>query len=210
LLFYKKLKKIRDERAKKSLYDPQKSLESKERGNKLFQEGKIPEAIKEYTEAIARNPNDHVPYSNRAACYTKLGEYPLAVKDANECIKMKPDFVKGYTRKGHAHFFLKEYEQALKAYDDGLKLEENNQELLDSVKRTIAEMNQATTGETEAQTRERAMKDPEVQEILSDPIMRQILEDMQSDPKAAQEHLKNPAVMKKIQKLMRAGVLRMG
>ena len=31
------------------------------------------------------------------------------------------------------------------------------------------------------------MRDPEVQEILSDPVMRQILNDMQTDPKAAQE-----------------------
>lgn len=29
------------------------------------------------------------------------------------------------------------------------------------------------------------MRDPEVQQILSDPVMRQILEDMQNDPKAA-------------------------
>lgn len=36
------------------------------------------------------------------------------------------------------------------------------------------------------ETLKRAMDDPEVQEILSDPVMRSILEQMQQDPKAAQ------------------------
>lgn len=38
-----------------------------------------------------------------------------------------------------------------------------------------------------AEVRQRAMADPEVQEILRDPAMRMILEQMQSDPKAVQE-----------------------
>jgi stress-induced-phosphoprotein 1 len=43
-------------------------------------------------------------------------------------------------------------------------------------------------GAPDKETLERAMRNPEIQEILSDPVMRQILEDMQSDPKAAQEY----------------------
>ena len=33
---------------------------------------------------------------------------------------------------------------------------------------------------------ERAMADPEIQTILMDPVMRQVLNDFQNDPKAAQ------------------------
>ena len=54
---------------------------------------------------------------------------------------------------------------------------------------------------------EKAMSDPEIQGILQDPVMRQVLQDMQADPKAAQEHMKNPMVMAKIQKLVNAGIL---
>ena len=36
-----------------------------------------------------------------------------------------------------------------------------------------------------------AMADPEIQGILTDPIMRQVLQDFQENPKAAQEHMKN-------------------
>ena len=37
------------------------------------------------------------------------------------------------------------------------------------------------------QIRKRAMSDPEIQQILSDPAMRLILEQMQNDPRALSE-----------------------
>jgi len=51
---------------------------------------------------MKRNPKDHVPYSNRAACYQKLMEWQLAVIDCDKCIAMCPTFVKAWTRKGGA------------------------------------------------------------------------------------------------------------
>jgi stress-induced-phosphoprotein 1 len=62
---------------------------------------------------------------------------------------------------------------------------------------------------TREETMKQAMEDPEVQEILADPIMRSILEQMQKDPKAAQDHMKNPIIAKKLQVLINAGVLQM-
>jgi stress-induced-phosphoprotein 1 len=51
------------------------------------------------------------------------------------------------------------------------------------------------------------MQDPEVQEILRDPAMRLILEQMQTDPRAAQDHLKNPEIRSRIQKLIESGLI---
>ena len=51
------------------------------------------------------------------------------------------------------------------------------------------------------------MQDPEVQEILRDPAMRLILEQMQTEPRAVQDHLKNPEIRAKIQKLIESGLI---
>ncbi|KAG9131953.1 hypothetical protein Leryth_023219 [Lithospermum erythrorhizon] len=211
------LKRLNDaEKAKKELeqqeyFNPEIADEEREKGNQLFKEQKYPEAIKHYNEAIKRNPKDHKAYSNRAACYTKLGAMPEGLKDAEKCIELDPTFSKGYTRKGAVQFFMKEYEKALETYQAGLKLDPSNAELQDGVRRCVQQINKASRGDlTPDELKERqakGMQDPEIQNILTDPVMRQVLSDFQENPVAAQEHMKNPQVMNKIQKLVSAGIV---
>ncbi|KAG7557549.1 Heat shock chaperonin-binding [Arabidopsis suecica] len=211
------LKKLNEaEKAKKELeqqeyFDPTLAEEEREKGNGFFKEHKYPEAVKHYSEAIKRNPSDVRAYSNRAACYTKLGALPEGLKDAEKCIELDPSFTKGYSRKGAIQFFMKEYDKAMETYQEGLKHDAKNQELLDGVRRCVEQINKANRGDlTPEELKERqakAMQDPEVQNILSDPVMRQVLVDFQENPKAAQEHMKNPMVMNKIQKLVSAGIV---
>lgn len=46
--------------------------------------------------------------------------------------------------------------------------------------------------------------------ILQDPVMQSILQQAKSDPAALQEHMKNAQVRTQIQKLVAAGVIRLG
>ncbi|XP_017481576.1 PREDICTED: stress-induced-phosphoprotein 1-like [Rhagoletis zephyria] len=187
---------------RKAYIDPDKALEEKNLGNKLFQKGDYPGAIKHYTEAIKRNPEDAKIYSNRAACYQKLAEFYLALKDCEECIRLEPTFVKGYIRKGYALMATKELSKAQSAFQKALELDENNKEAIDGFRKCAL-----SSSDNPDEVRKRAMADPEIQSILSDPAMRIILEQMQSDPKALQEHLKNPDIQTKIYKLIESGLI---
>ncbi|KAL5817651.1 hypothetical protein ACOSQ3_026029 [Xanthoceras sorbifolium] len=211
------LKKLNEaEKAKKELeqqeiFDPKIADEEREKGNEYFKQQKYPEAVKHYTESLRRNPKDPRTYSNRAACYTKLGALPEGLKDAEKCIELDPTFSKGYTRKGAVQFFMKEYDKAVETYQEGLKHDPQNQELIDGVRRCVEQISKAGRGELSAEElkerQAKGMQDPEIQNILSDPVMRQVLVDFQENPKSAQDHMKNPMVMNKIQKLINAGIV---
>ncbi len=109
--------------------DPVKAEEERELGNARFKEGKFPEAVQHYSEAIKRNPRDHRAYSNRSACYTKLAAWNEGLKDAETCIELAPTFGKGYSRKGAVQFFMKDYDKALATYQAGLAHDPDSDEL---------------------------------------------------------------------------------
>ncbi|CAH3145626.1 unnamed protein product [Pocillopora meandrina] len=194
------------EKERLAYIDPQKAEEEKEKGNVLFKKGDFPEALKNYKEAIKRDPNNPKLYSNRAACYQKLAAFNLALEDCDMCIKLDPSFVKGYTRKGGVLFALKRFRDAQKTYEKALELDPENKEAHEGIRACNSAVMQQPTDPEEI--RQRANNDPEIQEILTDPAMKIILDQMQEDPKAAQEHLKNPEIRSRIQRLYEAGILK--
>lgn len=184
----------------KAYINPEIAEQEKSKGNEYFAKGKFPDAIRHYSEAIKRSPEDPRLYSNRAACYTKLMEFNMALRDCDACIKKDPKFVKGYLRKGACLLAMKENVKAAEAYRKALELDEACEEAKQGYM-------QAELGTNDEERRQAALKDPEVQEILSDPAMQMILGQMQKDPKAVAEHLQNPAVRNKLQKLIDAGIV---
>jgi len=194
-------KELKDAKRREYI-DPEKALEEKQKGNENFQKGDYSTAMKHYTEAIARNPDDAKLYSNRAACYTKLAEFKLALKDCEDCLRLDPKFVKGYLRKGGILKGINEYTKAQDAFLKALELDPDCKEASDGY-RSCAMMDQKDPEEI----KKRAMQDPEVASILSDPAMQHILNQMQSSPQALKEHLQNPEIRGKIQKLMECGIL---
>jgi len=196
------LDKLIKEEERKAYVDPAKAEEEKEKGNELFKKGDYGTAVKHYSEAIMRNPDDPKLYSNRAACYTKLAAFDLGLKDCDKCLELDPTFIKGYIRKGKILQGMQDPGKALSAYQKALEIDANNAEAMQGAE-------QAAYGlqSNPEEVRKRAMNDPDVQAILRDPAMRLILEQMQSDPKALQDHLRNPEIAVKIQKLMDSGLI---
>lgn len=201
----KKVEKIKEDRARLAYINPELSAQAKDEGNNFFKNQKYPEAIKAYSEAIKRDPANAVNYSNRAAAYTKLGEYPLAIKDCDEALSRDPKMLKALLRKGNAQYFLKEYSKCLTTFDEALKLDPENEEAKSGMNKTIVAI-QGQSGDDE-EVRRRGMADPEVRQIMEDPAMQAVLQQMQQDPKAAAHHLRNPEIARRINKLRAAGIV---
>jgi len=88
----------------------------KEKGNALWKQKKFKEAIEQYTYAVECDPNNHIYYTNRAACYASMKEWEKCLRDANRAISKKSDWVKGWFRKGQACFELGKFQEAHDAY----------------------------------------------------------------------------------------------
>lgn len=206
------LEKQIEEEERLAYINPELSEKAKEEGNAHFKEGRFPEAIKCYNEAIKRNPSNHVLYTNRATAFSKLNEFPSVIKDCDECLKLKPDFVKAYIRKAFAYHMMKEYGNALEWYEKGLKIDPDNAELKAGYQKTLMVLQGfQKDAEDEKLTPEerlkKAMANPEVASILEDQVFMQIVQQMAQDPNAAAEHMKNPEVRRRVAILKAAGIV---
>ncbi|RUP43272.1 hypothetical protein BC936DRAFT_137403 [Jimgerdemannia flammicorona] len=186
--------KLKAQRAKEAYYDPALADKARELGNELYKNNDWPGAVQQYTEAIKRNDKDHRSYSNRAACYLKLLALNEALKDAQKCIELDPSFVRGYTRKASIEIARKEYDSALETLTEGLERDADGkhkreiQELMTKCYQAMTVPDSSQGGSRE-EILKRAKENPEVQRILGDPVMQQILQQMEQDPKAAQEYV---------------------
>lgn len=208
----KKAQKTKQEEEEKSYINPEIAEELRKEGNKHFEKNEYPQAIKVYNEAIKRNPQGIAIYSNRAYAYIKLMEPVMALKDAEKCIQLDPNFVRGYSRKAQCHLLMKEYHKALAAYDNGLKIDPENKECREGKANTMQKINMSAYagGENEEERLRHAMADPEIQLLMRDPRIVQVLKDLQENPASAQGALRDPFISEAINKLIAAGVLKMG
>jgi hypothetical protein len=104
--------------ARELLENAHRAENEKKSGNQAFENAEYAQAAVHYTVAIDLaasadslstlfpkpvNPLLHACYSNRAACFLKLGHHEKALADANSCIAIAPEaFVKGHFRRGLA------------------------------------------------------------------------------------------------------------
>lgn len=159
-------KKIED--ARRAYIDPVKAEEAREEGNKKFKESDWPGAVAAYGEMIKRAPDDPRGYSNRAAAFIKLLEFPSALDDCEMAIKKDPKFIRAYIRKAQAYFGMREYSKSLDACTEAAQVDAehhggaNAREIEQQQNKALSAMYAARENETEEQTRQRLMRDPEV------------------------------------------------
>ncbi|CAM9439347.1 unnamed protein product [Pylaiella littoralis] len=186
--------------------DPEKALEAKERGNEQFRAGQWARAINEYEEAVKRDPTNAAYRNNLAAALTKIGDFNAAKATCEKALELDSKYVKAWAKKGDIEFFMKEYHKALDSYKMGLTVESNNPLCVDGVKKTTTKINESS-GQADSERAAHAMADPEIQMILTDPVVRQVLSDFKENPQHAQKALQNADMRAKIEKLVAAGVL---
>lgn len=185
--------------------NPELGLEAKERGNTCFREGDFPGAIREYEEAVKRDPTNAPYYNNLAAAYLKMGVFNDAKKAVERSLELDKTYVKAWAKKGDIEFFMKEYHKSMDSYNAGLVLEPDNTLCKQGLQKTLSKINEGGENKERAA---HAMADPEIQSILSDPTIRQVLNDFQDNPKFAQAAMMNDKdIRAKIEKLIAAGVL---
>lgn len=91
------------------------------------------------------SPLLHMCYSNRAACFLKLGQLEKALMDADNCIATAPaEFVKGHFRRGLALHAMGKYADALPSLGKALRLEDPKKKVRENGEKRGGELVVAT------------------------------------------------------------------
>merc|ERR1711939_1235198 len=207
----KDAEKAQAERERQAYINPELGDKAREEGNVAFKAGDFAAAVKHYDEAIKRSPKDARGYTNKSAALTKLLALPEALKEAERAIEADPSYVKAYIRKSHVLFAMKECTKATQAIEEAARKDEDKKHTREIQQQMVKVMQadaESRQGETEEQTLERAMRDPEVATIMRDPAFQSILQQAQENPASLQQHMQNAEVRRKVEKLVRAGIIK--
>ncbi|CAH8566737.1 unnamed protein product [Heterobilharzia americana] len=108
----------------------QLSKEARELGNVRFKEGRLDEAIEQYTMAIRLAPEDPIPYTNRAFAYIKTERFASAETDCTAALKLDKTSVKALFRRALARKGLGQISGAIEDLEELLKINSDNKSAL--------------------------------------------------------------------------------
>lgn len=113
-----------------------KAEEIKLKGNDLFKNRNIQEALELYKQANELNPQEVTYYLNIAACYHELKEYDLVIENCQKVINETFNFekkCKALGRMGFAYLEKCDYDNAIKSFENAL-LEKNDHRIKEALK----------------------------------------------------------------------------
>jgi tetratricopeptide (TPR) repeat protein len=91
-------------------------------GLRLLDQGKLPEAVSTFTEAIALDSNFAEAYGSRCRAYAALSARDRAVDDCNRAIQLRPDYATAYVWRGNA-IGSSRWDQALADFSQAIHLD---------------------------------------------------------------------------------------
>jgi len=107
--------------------DRNEACSSKDAGNLHLREGNVPDAIVEYGNALKKDPDDAILWSNRSVAFLQLSKdndthAARAAADALRAVTCDPNWPRGYCTLGDALLRLGSPLEALEAYLDGARV----------------------------------------------------------------------------------------
>merc|ERR1740136_92238 len=184
--------------------------EAKQLGNTHFRGKEWGPAVAAYEDAVKRAPKNATIRNNLAAALCKVMDFNGAKREIEKALDLDPKYVKAWARKADIEVLMKENHKAMESYKKGLALDPSNKSCREGLQKVMTMVNQGSANMTEEERKERAahaMADPEIQAILTDPMINQVLKDFNENPSAAQAAMSDVGVRAKIEKLIAAGVL---
>lgn len=190
--------------------DDEKAEEAKQKGNEYFRSKDWAKAVEQYEEAVKRAPKNAAIRNNLSAALCKIMDFNGAKREVEKAIELDPKYTKAWARKGDIEFVMKEFHKSMDSYKKGLEIEPDNATCKEGLRKVTQQINFGRQNMTEEQKKEQAahaMADPEIQAILTDPVVQQTLRDFGENPAAAQRAMNDPGMRAKIEKLVAAGIV---
>ncbi len=104
----------------------QKLIDYVLQGNKLYEAGKVPEAVASYKQAIKKGQNLSFAWFNLGNCYAKKGRYPKAIAAYKRSIEEAPEFVRPWLVLGDIYTIYESTGEAIKCYKRAIELDPEN------------------------------------------------------------------------------------
>jgi len=187
--------------------DDTKAEEAKQRGNDFFRAKEWAEAVRDYEEAVKRAPKNAAIRNNLSAALCKIMDFNGARREIEVAVELDPQYVKAWARKGDIEVMLKENHKAMDSYRKGLAIDSANAACKEGLRKVNVSLGSSMSEEEQKERAAHAMADPQIQAILNDPVTRQILNDFNENPAAAQKAMADPLVASKIEKLIASGIV---
>ncbi|KAF0293193.1 Stress-induced-phosphoprotein 1 [Amphibalanus amphitrite] len=184
----------------------------REYGNFRYKQRKYDKALESYEASIRRNADKPHAFSDRAECYQAIGEHDLALKDCDTSIHLDSTHMKGHLGKAISLRAKGDYENALESFRRAIQLDENSvgprtrpwgplptlREILSTeaglIRDFLVETGQVTRDDMLKKKKKKKKHRPE-----------DATESVFSEDES--EHMKDPEVAHKIQRLVQSGIL---